>query len=174
MNQKEFVIRMGNAAEGTALQEACVQAYSGYKHTLLPEDWKQMKSNLQDKPAFAKLLSVAVPFIAVCSGQIAGLVFLVPHGNETPFFSAGWAYIRMLGVLPEYRGLGIAHALMQKCIAHARQSGEKTIALHTAAYQRAWPMYEGLGFQRIKDIGPLYGKTYWLYTLDLNQAVSAK
>lgn len=167
MNKNKPEIRVGTIEDRNTIKDVCFQAYSGYESMLLPEDWMMMKRNLEDEASFSKLFSSAVPIICAVNGEIAGAVFLVPKGNETPFFSAEWAHIRMLGVLPQYRGLGIAHALMQKCIDHARDLGEATIALHTSGFQKAWPIYERLGFQKIKDIGPLFGNTYWLYTIDL-------
>ena len=90
-----------------------------------------MKSDLQDGAAFARLLESAISFVCIHKGTVIGVAYLLPHGNATPVFAAEWCYIRKLGVAPAYRGLGIASALMQMCIAHARQTGEKN---DSAAY----------------------------------------
>lgn len=167
MDQKKLTIRRGNASDKAAIKAVYFQAYRGFEQVLLPESWKTMQANLEDDAAFTKLFSIAMSFLCEYDGQIAGVVFLVPHGNETPYFLAEWSYIRLLGVLPQYRGSGIADALMRKCMEQAREWGEHTLALHTSEYQHAWRIYERLGFQRVQAIGPIYGHTYWLYKLSL-------
>ena len=75
----------------------------------------------------------------------------------------------MVGVKPKYRGQAIAKTLTQMCIDFAKQSNEKTIALHTSEFMdAARHIYEGIGFKVLKEIPPLFGKKYWLYTLELN------
>src|SRR5881397_172598 len=43
----------------------------------------------------------------------------------------GWASIRLLGVLPEARGLGLGGALMAECLRRARADGATMMGLHT-------------------------------------------
>lgn len=169
MEQKKITLAMGAVDDREAIHHTCMRSYSSYQSVLSPEDWDKMRHNIEDKIAFEKLYAMAVPFICRVEGQIAGVVFLVPEGNATPYFSGAWSYIRMLGVLEEYRGMGIARLLMQRCIDHARNCGAGTLALHTSGFQKAWRIYEQLGFQRVKDIGVIYGHTYWLYQLSFKR-----
>jgi len=77
--------------------------------------------------------------------------------------------MRMVGVNPKHRGQGIAKTLTEMCIEFAKQSDEKTIALHTSEFMdAARHIYENIGFTVLKEIPLLFGKKYWLYTLDLN------
>jgi hypothetical protein len=54
------------------------------------------------------------------------------------------------------------------CIDKARVMGENTIALHTSEFHdAARHIYESLGFVKLKDLDLIYGKKYYLYTLEL-------
>jgi ribosomal protein S18 acetylase RimI-like enzyme len=100
--------------------------------------------------------------------EIIGAAYLVPAGNPTPVFDEDWCYIRMVGVLPQYRGYGVARQLTKMCIEHAGQANERTIALHTSEFMdSARHLYESLGFRKMKEIDPIFGRRYWLYTLEI-------
>jgi ribosomal protein S18 acetylase RimI-like enzyme len=156
--------RRATLADGEALRQLNIRAYGGYQHILLPQDWALMKTRMEDEVAFRELMGKATAFVCEDGKEIAGAVYLMPSGNPTEYFDAEWAYIRLLGVLPAYRGQGIASELMRQCIEEAQARGEDVLALHTSAYQSAWHIYERLGFVKQKDIGPLLGHEYWLYT----------
>jgi len=48
------------------------------------------------------------------------------------------------------------------------QDLEAIIALHTSEFQdAARHIYEGLGFKKIRDLEPSFGKQIYLYTLNL-------
>lgn len=100
--------------------------------------------------------------------QLIGAIYWVPNGNPWKYFDTSWCYIRMLGVLPEFEGQGIGKKLTQLVLDEARSSGEKTIALHTSEIQEAAQhIYHKLGFVRLKELEPIWGKRYWLYTMSL-------
>lgn len=162
---KELEYRSATLADREGMKKAGINAYRDFSSVLAHEDWNKMLANLEDEEVHSRLFTQAKPFLCSHDGEIIGGVYLMPSGNGTLIFQKDWAYVRMLGVLPEYRGIGIAQNLMRKCMDHAEASGEKTLALHTAEFQHAWRIYERLGFRRLKDIGPIYGHTYWLYTV---------
>lgn len=61
--------------------------------------------------------------------------------------------IRFLWVAPEARFMGVGKALTNACIHKARDKGQSQIVLHTtAAMTIAWQLYEGMGFERSKDL----------------------
>ncbi len=157
--------RIANPADHEAMREIVLRSYGVYEPVLGTENWAAMKRNITDEESVKKLLQSAVAFVCEDGEQIVGAVYLMPSGETTPFFNTDWAHIRQLGVLPERYGLGVATKLMQCCIAHAKQTGEHTLALHTSAYQSAWHIYERLGFIKQKNLGLVYGHEYWLYTL---------
>lgn len=102
---------------------------------------------------------------------IVGMAHIIPNGNPADIFKIEWSYIRMVGVNPKYQGQGqgIAKTLTQMCIYKAKQTNEKTIALHTSEFMdAARHIYESLGFKILQEIDQRFGKKYWLYTLDLN------
>lgn len=100
--------------------------------------------------------------------DIVGMIYVLPHGNPTDIFPAEWSHIRMLGVHPNYIGKSIARQLIEMCLQQAHEWNEHTVALHTSEFMdAARHLYEGFGFSILKEIPPLFGKKYWLYTLAL-------
>ena len=80
-----------------------------------------------------------------------------------------WSYLRLVAVHPDQSGKGIAKALTQLCIDRAIQTNEHTIALHTSEFMDAARyIYEGFGFELLKEIDRIFGKRYWIYTLEIN------
>lgn len=66
--------------------------------------------------------------------------------------------IRLLGVAPAARGLGVGRALTEACIERARGCGHARVVLHTTrAMQVAWGMYERLGFARAPELDFMQG-----------------
>jgi ribosomal protein S18 acetylase RimI-like enzyme len=143
-------------------------AYGQYKPFLEAGYQREMVENLSDEKTYHGLLEMARGFVCECQGEIVGMVFLVPAGNPTLLFESDWAYIRLLGVLPEYENMGIGRALMRICIDSARDSGENIVALHTSElHDAARHIYESMGFIRHKELGLLLGRKYFLYLLQL-------
>jgi ribosomal protein S18 acetylase RimI-like enzyme len=96
------------------------------------------------------------------------MAFLLPNGNPSQLFEPGCAQLRMVGVHPGAAGKGIGRKLTQMAIEYARQSGEKTLALHTTEFMgAARHIYKSLGFKVFRELEPLYGMGNWIYRLDL-------
>lgn len=141
-------------------------AYHDYRMVLEPVEWARMQTNLANESMFVELLGKAATFVCEIDHQLAGVIFLVPKGNPTTIFPADWSYIRLLGVDPAYRGLGIGRKLTQLCVQHAQATHEKGVALHTSEFMdAARKMYEAIGFEQEKELTSMYGKRYWLYKL---------
>jgi ribosomal protein S18 acetylase RimI-like enzyme len=140
-----------------------------FQRALTPDNWTTFKANLQDRQKIVDILKIARCFVCLDAHKIIGVAYIIPSGNPTELFKTEWSYIRMVGVNPTYRARGIAKALTNMCIDFARQNDEKTIALHTSEFMdAARHIYESLGFKVLKEIPPIFGKKYWLYTLDLS------
>ena len=166
MMDHHLIYRQANASDTPDIVRLTVRAYHDYKAVLAPADWARMETNLANESLFVELLGKAVAFVCEIDSQLAGVIFLVPKGNPTTIFSADWSYIRLLGVEPKYRGLGIGRKLTQLCVRHAQATNEIGVALHTSEFMNAArKMYEALGFKQEKELAPLYGKRYWLYKL---------
>jgi ribosomal protein S18 acetylase RimI-like enzyme len=57
--------------------------------------------------------------------------------------------IRLLAVDSNARGMGIGRALTQECIQLAKEKDQAKVILHaTKAMQKAWGLYERMGFKR--------------------------
>lgn len=146
-------------------------SYGQYQSVLAPEYYTQLHANLQNDEKLEELISTSTCFVCLDQGLIVGMAYLVPHGNPWDIFKAEWCYIRMVGVNPAYQGSGIAKELTKRCIAFAKETGERTIALHTSEFMHAARhIYESLGFKIVQEIPQRLGKRYWLYTLDLDQS----
>ncbi len=162
--------RRATAKDIDALQALKIASYSEYESVLTLENWTTLNGFLHNKKLMEALANQSTVFVCEAEQEIVGMAFIVPSGNPTPIFSSDWSHIRMVGVHPRFRGQGIAKMLTQMCVHHARITNEKTIALHTSEFMdAARHIYESLGFKVLKEIAPLYGKMYWIYTLELSQ-----
>ena len=79
------------------------------------------------------------------NGLIRGLVILYCNDFETKI-----AYISLVGVLPEFRGMGIAKICMSQAINVAKEKGMKRIMIHSNN-PVAVKIYNDLGFHIIED-----------------------
>lgn len=170
LRRPQFVYGKSDATDREQLQQLAIESYSEYAYVLTPDNWNILHTNLHNEARFEDLVHKAEIFVCRNGTEIAGSAYLVPSGNPTPVFDAAWCVIRMVGVHPRYRGHGIAKELTKMCIEHAIAKGEKVVALHTSEFMdAARHVYESLGFKKQREIDPIFGKRYWLYTLNLNQ-----
>lgn len=176
LDKKDFVMtndnlnyRIGTIDDVDQLQDLHIIAYGQFQNALTPDNWATFSSNHQNRQRFVDILNIAKCFVCLDNDKIIGVAYVILSGNPTDLFKTEWSYIRMVGVNPKYRGQGIAKALTKMCIDFAKGNNEKTIALHTSEFMdAARHIYESIGFKVLQEIPPLFGKKYWLYTLDLN------
>ena len=151
-----------------ALKTLALASYGRLKNEMTPENWQKLQSVLTSDQNFPVMIRSCFSFVCEENDQLLGMAFLVPHGNPTKIYSPETSYIRMVGVHPDAGGKGIAQVLTQKCIEKAKESGEKTISLHSAEIMyAARHIYEKLGFKKIRMLDEHYGFKYWLYQLNL-------
>lgn len=168
MTTNNISYRIGTINDLDQLQELSIIANGQFQSALTPDNWEIFNGNLQDKQKLIDLLKIANCFVCIENDKIIGVAYLIPSGNPTDLFKSDWSYIRKVAVNPKNRGQGIAKSLTQMCIDFAKQNNEKTIALHTSEFMdAARHIYESIGFKVLKEISPIFGKKYWLYTLDL-------
>ena len=96
-------------------------------------------------------------FGAFVGEKLAGAVYLVPK-NEPDSNDENAFQMRGMAVEPEFRGRGIASALVEKCLESARENGGKVIwcnarLVAVGVYQRAGFEIVGEQFE-IENIGP--------------------
>ncbi len=163
-----MVFREGSAREKDSLQQLGIISYNQFSKILSPADWATMDRFLHNEKMWDQLVSRSKIFVCEQGNRLAGMAYLVPSGNPTRIYPADWSYVRMVGVDPAWRGNGIAKRLTQSCVDYARQSGEKTVGLHTSEKMNdAIHIYESIGFKLYKEIDPIYGMRYFVYKLDL-------
>jgi ribosomal protein S18 acetylase RimI-like enzyme len=117
------------------------------------DDWHAYLARIADVPARAARTTILV---AVDGDRIVGSATLELTARveepEDPPLRPHEAHIRMLGVDPAARGLGVGTLLMEACEHLATGVGKTLMTLHTtqrmAAAQR---MYERLGYVRDED-----------------------
>lgn len=143
-------------------------SYGKYASQLTPENLAQMNKRMSEEKMWLDILAVSQGFLCMDNENVVGMAFLTSSGNPWEMFGTEVSYIRMVGVDPRYEGMGIATELMKKCIAHGKETGEQTIALHTSeVMEAARHIYGKLGFTMLKEIPPRLGLKYWMYTLTL-------
>lgn len=164
-----FTYREGSLIDKEQLKELALISYGQFSDILTPENWAKMSDSLHDESKLVELINKSICFVCLREDEIIGMAYLVPSGNPWGPFQAEWSYIRMVGVNPEYQGQGIAKALTKMCIDRAKTMQEKIIALHTSEFMdAARHIYEGFGFKVTSELEPIFGKKYWLYSLELH------
>jgi ribosomal protein S18 acetylase RimI-like enzyme len=115
-------------------------------------DWEDYLEHIADVERRARSATV---LIAVQDDRILGSATLELDGRideDDEALAPDEAHIRMLGVHPEWRGRGVARALMDACFDRARAAGRTRMTLHTTRRMRtARRMYEAMGFTRRPD-----------------------
>lgn len=165
----KFTFREGHIADKEQLREIALASYGAFEIDLTHKNWNEFYANLKSEESYTKILNTAKCFVCEIEHQIVGVAYFVPSGNPTDLFESSWSYLRMVGVHPDYQGNGIGRKLTLLCIEFARQSNEKIIALHTSEFMdAARSIYEKIGFKRIKELKPIFGKRYWLYQMKLS------
>jgi GNAT superfamily N-acetyltransferase len=109
--------------------------------------------------------------VAVHDGEPTGTVTYCRHGSPWAQLTVpGEAEFRMLAVVPAARGLGLGKALVQHCVARAREDGCRTLRLSTEPIMHAaHRIYHRMGFVRTpeRDWAPTAGTDLLTYALAL-------
>jgi GNAT superfamily N-acetyltransferase len=167
LNNQNLIIRDTRPEELDQVSLLLKDAYLQYQKNIPPEAFNPLLENIID---VRSRISEAELIVAELEGKIIGTVTLYLHpGKEQPW-PEDWAGIRLLGVHPAYRNLGIGRALMEECIRRCKKVGIVTIGLHTTeAMSVAKRMYERMGFIRVPefDFHPQPGVVVMAYRLDL-------
>ncbi len=147
-----FEIREVATAEYDEAGRVAAEAYREFVRSE-DEDWNRYLGMIADVSGRADR---TVVLVAWEDGRIIGTATLELDDriepDDDPPLRPHEAHIRMLGVLPDARGRGIATQLMVACEDRAREAGRTLMTLHTTARMTAAQrMYESLGYIRGAD-----------------------
>ena len=172
-----LTIRDANEEDLDAVSALLVAAYAQYMppsaEGMTVEErsgWEGYRKNIADVWSRAPISSTIV---AVRDGELLGSVNYYAPGQTDSVNDSwpdGWASIRLLGVSPQARGLGIGSALMGETLRRAHADGATTVGLHTTMLMDvARRMYLQLRFKRAPehDFRPTPDFTVEAYRLDL-------
>jgi ribosomal protein S18 acetylase RimI-like enzyme len=169
-----LIYRQGTKDDIQGLKNLAIKSWTPFQKQLTDENWSLLRQSISNDKTYEELIDQSTCIVCVDDNdKIIGMAFLVPNGNPTDIYLKEWSYIRFVSVDPEFGGQGIGRKLTIKCIAKAKENGEKTIALHTSEIMNnARHIYESLGFKILREIDQRLGKRYWLYTFDLNENIT--
>jgi ribosomal protein S18 acetylase RimI-like enzyme len=156
-------------AEFAALGRLMVEVYSNLEGFPQPHEQPGYYRMLADIGRFTEKPQTHVLVALTAADELVGGV--VYFADMAQYGSGGTATavknasgIRLLGVSPAARNMGVGRALTLACVERARARGHAEVVLHTTAAMRvAWGLYERLGFVRSADLDflqegmPVYG-----------------
>lgn len=145
-------IRTARDDERPAITALTLRAYREYATIMDPLAWGGLDVAVRtalDSDERAERI------VAESDGQIVGSVFLYPPASRAYDFADAGAEgpeLRLLAVAPEWRGRGIARALVVECIRRARAMGAGELGLHTSrSMVAAIELYRHMGFVRAPE-----------------------
>ncbi|WP_257313234.1 GNAT family N-acetyltransferase [Geothrix fuzhouensis] len=150
--------------EFDALGRLLVEVYASLDGFPTPEEQPRYYELLANIGRFTEKWDARVLVALSAEGELMGGV--VYFGDMAEYGSGGTATtvkdasgIRLLGVSPKFRALGVGKELTKACIQLAQEKGHAQVILHTTqAMQIAWGLYERLGFERSEDLDFLQGE----------------
>lgn len=160
-------VRDARPDEYAALGGLTLAAYRAIPgHTPSP-DYADLLRDVAGRAAAARVLvAVEGP-----DGPPLGTVTYVPGpGPLAEFSGAGECGMRMLAVAPAARGRGAGRALVEACVARAREDGRVRLVIHTTdTMTAAQALYRSAGFDRRPelDFATDGGLALRCYTLEL-------
>ena len=141
-------------AEYTAMLIEGEPEMAGY---LRQQNYEQELSHLQEKYGGAD----GRFYVALAEGRVVGCIALRRFYKES-------CELKLLYVLPEFRGCGIARGLTRRLIADARGMGYRRMLLDTLPFLRgAMALYESEGFYRVDRYNDSPLSRTFFYCLDL-------
>lgn len=159
------VVRPARPEEFDELGDLLVVAYRTLPGVSEGHAYEATLRDVEDRAATCLVLA------AELDGRLVGTATYVPGpGPYEERHDPEAGSIRMVGVLPDARGRGAGRALVEACIAEARNAGRKRVRLSTRTIMAvAQRMYGRLGFRREPDDdwSPVEGVDLLGYVLEL-------
>jgi len=152
-----IVVREARPEEFAEAGDVTAAAYAEFVRTE-DDDWKAYVEELRDveRRAGRAVVLLAIDDVRTDTRErILGTLTLELSARideDSPPLPDDAAHIRMLGVLPQARRLGVASALMRQAERRARDAGKRRLTLHTTERMKAaQAMYGSLAFSRAPD-----------------------
>jgi putative acetyltransferase len=133
-------VRVDDPASAEARQ--LIEQLDGYLSSLYPAESNHLLSVEALRQPGATFLTASV------EGKVVGCGALIIHPED------GYAELKRMFVLPEFRGLGVGYRLLQEREARAMSAGLSIIRLETGVSQdEALRLYQRAGYQRRGPFG---------------------
>ena len=145
-------IRDVREAEVPAALAVTKASYSEFRDGSPDEFWEKYMTNIEEAIMRAPATERIAAFL---NGELVGSVLLCHRS-----FVGDDPEIRLLAVLPAFRGHGIARQLMDECERRVKRMGKGRVVLHTTRLMSvARPWYERSGYVRFEpiDFSPVPG-----------------
>lgn len=145
-----LIIRDARDEELPYIREQRVNSYEEHAQKIPENHWLALKQAISSE---ADIQQDVERIVAELDGKIVGSVALFPaktDAYEGLVDELDYPEIRLLAVMPQARGKGVAGALISECIRRTNVKGYQAIGLHTADFmESAMRLYERLGFERL-------------------------
>lgn len=164
MTDQELTIREAHDDELDIVASLVVDAYSEFAARMAPDAWSSFAqdiANVRGRTIDAQVL------VALRGDRIVGTVTRYPDWRGAQQDASA---VRVLAVPPDERGTGVGRALMEHCIAQARDEGKDRLVLAVSPeMEEARDLYDRLGFRRDPglDHEPAPGVRSTGYSLEL-------
>jgi GNAT superfamily N-acetyltransferase len=144
---EDLVIRAARSDELDIVASLTVDAYAEYAARMAPDAWSPFARDIANVGA---QIGDGQLLVAERGGKIVGSVTLFRQWRGA---QQDAATIRLLAVPPQHRSAGIGRALMEHCIALAREDGKRRVVLTvTQEMERVRDLTERLGFERAPEL----------------------
>ncbi len=155
--QSHVTIREARSDEFEGLGQLMVSVYSRLEGFPGPDEQPKYYEllahigRMSERPATRLLVAVSGDALVGGVVYFSDMAQYGSGGSATREKDA--AGFRLLAVDPGARGLGVGRALVEACIARAKEDGVSQVIIHTTrAMTVAWKMYERMGFERSPDL----------------------
>lgn len=146
----QIVVSELRSEDKESVVQVLVESYQQYEQEYSdPQIWQEYLTNIKasvDHPDVDKIL------VAKNGKEILGSLQLFTsseHAYGKPELEIFSPIVRLLGVHPRARGLGVAQALLKEGVDYAKNLGSTSLYLHSSdKMQKAISLYEWLGFKR--------------------------
>ncbi|MEH7347456.1 GNAT family N-acetyltransferase [Gottfriedia acidiceleris] len=152
MSSNRLIIRESKPDELDKIKKVLIEAYEQYAAILTKEQWGNYKNSIIDATEKSK---TKTKLVAIADNVLLGACFIYDSAEKAyglTDLEIDYPIIRLIGVSPKARGLGIATELIRASCNLSLEWGSDRIVLHTSdMMQSAIRLYEKLGFKRAKQ-----------------------